>query len=73
MEGLHPAVNVGGPEITVIRIPAASVGCCQTLVFKPKQAATWARELAASATGAFKWIIDLESGGYGQRAAQPGS
>lgn len=33
MESLHPAVNVGGPEITVIRIPAASVGCCQTLWF----------------------------------------
>lgn len=74
MEDLHPAVHVGGPEITVISIPAAECWVLSdTVVLKPKQAATWTRELATSPTGAFKWIIDPESGGYGQGAAQPGS
>lgn len=64
MEDLH-SVNAGGPEVTVIRIPAAECWVLSdTVVLKPKQAATWTREQATSPTGAFKGIIDPESGGY---------
>lgn len=74
MEDLHPAVNVSGPEITVIRIPTAECWVLSdTVVLKPKQAATWTREPTASPAGAYKLIIDPESDGYGQGAAQPGS
>lgn len=50
-----------------------SVGCCQAGSVTPKQAATWTREVAASSTGAFQWVIDPESDGNGQGAAQPGA
>lgn len=48
-----------------------SVGGCQTGSVTPKQAATWTRELAASPSGAFQWVVDPESDGNGQGAPQP--
>lgn len=62
---LYPAANVAGRLLTVIRIPA--VECW----VKPKPAAPWTRQKASLATAvACQWIIDPQSGGYGQGAAQ---
>lgn len=57
----------------MIRIPAAECWVLpDTVVLKLEQAAN-GQGKSASPTGAFKWIIDPESGECGQGAAQPGS